>query len=284
VTRPRIILLTLLAMLAFAGNSLLCRLALRGHHIGPAEFTLVRIAAGALMLWLILIARKTKPSGNWPSALALFAYAIAFSLAYSSLTAATGALLLFASVQVTMVGYGLLRGEKLAGLRLVGFALAASGLLALLLPGVSSPPLLGSALMICAGAAWGVYSLRGRGVADAIAVTGGNFVLAVVPATVAGAVALPHLSYDAAGVSLAVVSGAIASGVGYSIWYTALRGLKSVEAATVQLSVPVIAAAGGVLLLGETLSWRLAICALVILGGIGLTLGKALSSGPLARL
>lgn len=226
------------------------------------------------MLWLILRLRQGKSSGNWISALALFAYAVAFSLAYLSLTAATGALLLFASVQVTMIGYGLLRGEKLAGARLLGFALAAAGLLALLLPGVTSPPPLGSALMVCAGIAWGAYSLRGKGAADPLAVTGGNFVLALIPAAIGGAAALPHPAYDATGIALALISGALASGIGYAVWYTALRGLKAVEAATVQLSVPVIAAAGGVLLLGEQLSLRLAVCAAVILGGIALTLAQ----------
>jgi drug/metabolite transporter (DMT)-like permease len=270
--RSKVLLLTALALLAFAANSLLCRLALRSGSIDPALFTLLRIAAGAAALGLILRLRTGKLAGNWISALALFAYAIAFSLAYTSLTAATGALLLFGAVQVTMISHGLARGEKLAGLRLAGFMLAAAGLGALLLPGLSRPPPAGSLLMVCAGCAWGVYSLRGKGVSDPLAVTAGNFLWAMIPAVLAVLTVLPQYHLSIAGATYALLSGALASGVGYAVWYTALRGLSATEAATVQLSVPMIAAAGGVLLLGEQLSPRLVICAVVILGGIALAL------------
>jgi drug/metabolite transporter (DMT)-like permease len=276
--RSKVLLLTAFALLAFAANSLLCRLALRSDSIDPALFTLTRIAAGAIALWLILRVRKGRLAGNWISALALFAYAIAFSLAYASLTAATGALLLFGAVQVTMIGYGITRGERLTGVRLAGFLLAALGLAALLLPGLSRPPLAGSLLMVCAGAAWGVYSLRGKGASDPLAVTAGNFAWAVIPALLTGLTTLPHPHYATAGILYALLSGALASGVGYAVWYTALGGLSATEAATVQLSVPVIAAAAGVLLLGEQLSARLVVCALVILSGIALALKKPYKS------
>jgi len=276
-------------MLAFAGNSLLTRAALQETHTAPACFLAVRIASGALMLWLLLVLRPGRasrlPGGDWICALALLAYGAAFSFAYLSLSAASGALLLFGAVQVTMVGSGLRRGERLRGRRLLGFALAAVGLLAFLLPGLARPPLAGSLLMLLAGAAWGVYSLRGRGERDPLAATAGNFMRAALPALLIGLTALwpwPFVVLDTApgfvppplldqpGLLLALLSGAVASGLGYVLWYGALRGLSATEGATVQLSVPVIAAAGGALLLGEALTLRLLLCALAILGGIAL--------------
>jgi drug/metabolite transporter (DMT)-like permease len=259
-------------MLAFASNSLLCRVALKSTSIDPASFTAIRIVSGALTLWLILRLRRGRLDGNWLSALALFAYAAAFSFAYVSLPAATGALLLFGAVQMTMIGHGLTRGENLRGQRLVGLALAFAGLVALLLPGLARPPLASSLLMLSAGIAWGVYSLRGRGASDPVAVTAGNFLRAVpFAAALVVSFGLPA-SAPIPGVEYAVISGALASGIGYVIWYAALKGLAATEAAVVQLSVPVIAALGGVALLGEPLSWRLAACAVAILGGIALVL------------
>jgi len=264
--------LTLLAMIAFAGNSLLCRLALQQTAIDPASFTALRIVSGALTLWLIVRVRSSSHSaaGSWPSALALFAYAAAFSYAYVSLSAATGALLLFGAVQATMLGYGLWAGERLRRRQFIGLALAMSGLVGLLMPGLSAPPLSGALLMLGAGVAWGVYSLRGKRAGDAICVTAGNFLRAVPMAVLLSLAALPWSSLDVPGFWYAIASGALASGVGYAIWYTALRGLKATSAATVQLSVPVITAIGGIVFLGETISLRLLITSAAILGGIAL--------------
>jgi drug/metabolite transporter (DMT)-like permease len=266
--------LTVLAMLAFAGNSLLCRLALQDTGIDPASFTTVRLVSGALMLWLIVHWRggRAQSAGSWPSAAALFAYAAAFSFAYISLTAATGALLLFGAVQATMIGYGLWRGERLDAVQLAGLVLALGGLVGLLLPGVAAPPLNGAILMLLAGVAWGIYSLRGAGGLDPTTVTAGNFLRAAPLGLALSLLGLPWISLDAAGIGYAIASGAVASGLGYAVWYTALRGLRATSAATVQLSVPVITAIGGVLLLGEALSLRLALASVAVLGGIALVI------------
>lgn len=278
----RVPVLTLLAMLAFAANSLLCRVALKHTAIDAASFTLIRVVSGALVLWLIVRVRDGRPAsaGNWPSALALFAYAAAFSFAYLSLTAATGALLLFGAVQATMIGFGLYQGEHPGFRQAMGLVLALGGLLGLLAPGLSAPPWQGSVLMLAAGAAWGVYSLRAKGSGDPLRATAGNFLRAVVPAGALGLAMLPWASLDEAGIVCAVASGAIASGVGYAVWYAALAGLKATSAATVQLSVPVLAALGGTVFLGETLTLRLVIASAAILGGIALVVvRKAESSG-----
>lgn len=272
--RLRVLALTAIAMLAFAGNSLLCRMALRHTTIDPASFTAIRIVSGAMMLWLIVRMRSARGSaaGSWLSALALFIYAAAFSFAYLSLTAATGALLLFGAVQATMIGFGLWNGERLRGRALAGLAAASSGLVGLLLPGISAPPLCGSAAMLAAGVAWGIYSLRGKGEGDPTRVTMGNFVRAVPLAAALGLAMLPSLRLDNAGVGYAIASGALTSGVGYAIWYTAVRGLKATGAAVVQLSVPVIAALGGVAFLGEAITLRFLIASAAILGGIALVI------------
>ncbi|WP_354682525.1 DMT family transporter [Cupriavidus necator] len=279
--RARTLLLTILAMLAFAGNSLLCRLALKGTTIDAASFTLARVAAAAAVLWLIVLARRqmqraghreSSLQGNWISALALFCYAAAFSFAYERLSAGTGALLLFAAVQATMTGYGLYAGEPLRAQQWVGLAMALTGLVWLLLPSLQTPPLASSLLMIAAGIAWGVYSLRGKRAADPVSTTAGNFVRAVPMALALGAVIQAQRSLDGAGLLYALLSGAITSGLGYVIWYTVVPQLRSATAATVQLSVPVITAVGGILLLGEALSLRLALSAAAVLGGIALVI------------
>jgi drug/metabolite transporter (DMT)-like permease len=270
----RVVILTCLAMLAFAGNSLLCRLALKSTGIDAASFTSIRIVAGALALWAIVRIRdgKTAPAGTWASAFWLFAYAAGFSFAYTTLPASTGALLLFGAVQATMIGYGLWKGERLGAVQVAGVLLAFGGLAGLLLPGLAAPPALGAALMLFAGVAWGVYSLRGRAAGDPTRVTAGNFLRAVPFALLVSlAVGMPA-SVDPAGVACAVASGALASGVGYAIWYTALGGLKATVAATVQLSVPVIAALGGVAFLGEALTMRLIVSSAAILGGVALVI------------
>ena len=213
----RTIALTAIAMLAFAGNSLLCRLALKNASIDAASFTTIRLVSGALMLGLIVSIRRnanageTRGKGNWPSACALFVYAAGFSFAYMSLTAATGALLLFGAVQATMIGYGIWQGESFRSLQLVGLFLALGGMVGLLLPGLSAPPLWGSVLMLGAGVAWGVYSLRGKGAVDPSGVTAGNFLRTVPIALVLSLIFVNQSNVDNTGVAYAVVSGAITS-------------------------------------------------------------------------
>ena len=262
--------LTALAMIAFAGNSLLCRLALKSTAIDAASFTTVRMLSASLVLGLLIGFKPSvyRSNGNWPSALALFAYAAGFSFAYIHLSAGTGALLLFGAVQATMIGVGIYRGERLAGRRLVGFILAIAGLVFLLLPGLSAPPMPSAISMVVAGIAWGVYSLRGKGVGNPVAATAGNF-LRTLPMTAAlSLLMVRQMSWAVDGLLYAVLSGALTSGLGYAIWYGVLPSLKSTTAATVQLSVPVIAAAGGVLLLSEPLGWRLMVASCAILVGI----------------
>jgi drug/metabolite transporter (DMT)-like permease len=260
--------LTAVAMLAFAGNSLLCRLALQHSGIDPASFTSVRLTSGAVVLWALVRWRGQRPAGDWGSAAALFVYAAAFSYAYLSLSAGTGALLLFGAVQATMLGWGLWRGQRLGWGQTAGLMLALGGLVALLLPGVTAPPAGGALLMTAAGVAWGVYSLRGRGAGDPTAVTAGNFVRASALAVPLALAALPWAQVDVAGLLWALCSGAVTSGLGYAIWYTALKGLQPTSSASVQLSVPVLTALGGVALLSEPLTLRLALCSAAILGGI----------------
>jgi drug/metabolite transporter (DMT)-like permease len=273
-SRARIIVLTLLAMLAFAGNSLLCRIALKQTGIDAASFTTIRLLSGALMLGLLvrLNRRSAAGAGNWPSALALFVYAAGFSFAYVRLSAATGALLLFAAVQATMITYGVCKGERLRRPQLVGFVLALSGLVGLMLPGLAAPPLGSALLMLGAGAAWGIYSLRGKSSGDPTAVTAGNFVRSVPIAVALSLLMLNQVSLDRAGMGYAVLSGALASGIGYAIWYRVLPAMKATHAATVQLSVPVIAALGGIVALGESISVRSVLAATAILGGIALVI------------
>ena len=270
----RIAGLTSLAMVAFASNSLLCRIALKQTSIDAASFTSIRLISGALILWLIVRITRGRQtgSGNWRSAFALFAYAAGFSFAYVNLPAATGALLLFGAVQATMIGHGIWTGERLQKLQLVGLVLALGGLVALLLPGLSAPPLPDSLLMLGAGVAWGIYSLRGKGAGDPTKVTAGNFLRAVPIAAALSLMMLDRASLDSAGFWYAVASGALASGIGYAIWYTALPALKATHAATLQLSVPVIAALGGILFLGESITLLLAFASAAILGGIALVI------------
>jgi drug/metabolite transporter (DMT)-like permease len=259
-------------MVAFAANSLLCRAALKQTAIDAASFTLVRIISGAVVLWLIAALRNMnwRTAGNWPSALALFAYAAAFSFAYVSLSAGTGALLLFAAVQATMILWGLHRGERLRLAQVVGLVFALCGLIVLVFPGVTAPPLLGAVLMIGAGVAWGIYSLRGKAEQDPARATTGNFIRAVPFAAALTIAFIPLESFDRAGIGYAILSGAIASGLGYVVWYTALPRLKATSAATVQLSVPLLAATAGILLLGEPPTLRFVVAALTVLGGIAL--------------
>ncbi len=264
--------LTALALTAFAANSILARLALTETGIDPVSFTTLRLVSGAVVLWLIVRARAraVEASGSWLPAVALLAYALTFSLAYLSLTAATGALVLFGSVQITMIGWAITRGEALSVRQWAGFLLATGGLVWLLLPGLAAPPLLGAALMIAAGVAWGAYTLLAKGTGDPVQTTATNFIRASLPALLISAVFLKWASIDLPGVLLAVTSGALASGLGYVIWYAALKELKTSTAAVSQLSVPVITAILGILLLAEPVTPRLVLCGLVILVGIAL--------------
>ncbi|MFC4931726.1 DMT family transporter [Massilia sp. GCM10023247] len=266
---------TAAAMLAFAANSLLCRLALQGGGIDPASFGAVRVAAGALVLALIVrLRRDGRPAArrDWWSAAMLFAYVACFSFAYLSLPAGTGALVLFGAVQLTMFAVALRAGERFSRPGWIGLALAGAGLVYLVLPGVAAPPLAGTLLMALAGVAWGVYSLRGRGAGDPLGATAVNFLCAT---PFALALWLPFAGVahaDARGILLAVVSGALTSGVGYALWYAALPGLGAMRAAIVQLSVPPLAALGAVLWLEEALTLRLVLASIAILGGIALVL------------
>jgi drug/metabolite transporter (DMT)-like permease len=276
---PKTLLLTAAAMVCFAGNSLLCRLALRNGAIDPVSFTAVRLGSAALVMTaLAWIAGRGRAHGeSWTSAAVLSGYAIAFSLAYVQIGAGLGALLLFGAVQLTMIGWGLLQGERPGSGQWAGLALAIAGLLVLTHPGVSGAPLTGVGLMLLAGVGWGVYSLRGRRSADPLQTTAANFVrtlpLVALMVAVSMLIERPHLSTP--GAAAAVASGALTSGIGYVIWYRALSGLTALQAASVQLTVPVLAAAGGVLFLGEHLTLELVGAAALILGGLaGVILGR----------
>ena len=269
-------LLTTLTMIAFASNSVLNRLALAQNTIDAASYTTIRLITGALMLFIVasLQRKKTEQTilgGSWLSAAFLFLYAIAFSFAYLSLTTGTGALILFGSVQVTMIVVALKSGECPQPLEWLGLSLALGGLVYLVFPGLAAPSLLGSALMVTAGIAWGFYSIRGHGSQNPLADTAGNFVYAVPMILLIRMLTLGNVHVSTNGALLATLSGALASGVGYVIWYMALRGLTTTRAAIVQLSVPVIAAWSGVFLLGENVSVRLLFAGALILGGIGLS-------------
>lgn len=273
----RIALLTLVAMLAFAGNSVLARLALASGEAGPWTFTLIRMLSGAAMLAMLAGPKRAVQAGHTRSALALLAYAGFFSFAYVALTTGTGALILFGAVQITMIGAGLRRGERLGPAQLGGGALAVAGLVALLGPGVTSPSPLGAAAMAIAGVAWGIYSLRGRAAANPTHATAGNFLRAAGLALVLSLPVLalhPESALTPTGFALAVASGAVTSGLGYAVWYTALKGLPASTAGMSQLSVPALAAIGGALLLSEPLTARYIIASAIILGGVALaTLG-----------
>lgn len=274
----RVFILALLAMIAFATNSLLCRAALKQTSIDPASFTFVRIFSGAVALWIVLTIRSSflspvtryssLASGSWPSAIALFVYAAGFSFAYVDLSAGTGALLLFGAVQATMILWGFYKGERLDVLQALGVLVALAGLIVLVFPGIAAPPLIGSIFMLAAGIAWGVYSLRGRIATDAVAATTGNFLRAVPFALLISLITLTKMRFDWLGMLYAVASGAITSGLGYVIWYAALSGLKATSAATVQLSVPILTATGGILLLHEPITTRYLIASIAVLGGI----------------
>jgi drug/metabolite transporter (DMT)-like permease len=272
---------TVLALIAFAANSLLCRLALGGTTIDPASFTTVRLLSGAVMLAAVArlrpisASRLPTPVPRWRSAAALFAYAIAFSLAYVSLTTGTGALILFGAVQTTMLVAAIVSGERPTGIEWSALIAAIAGLVVLVFPSLTAPPLLGSATMVIAGISWGFYSLWGRHISDPVAATTVNFVRAAPLALMTSLIVLAwagHVDASRRAMVLAMTSGAVASGLGYVMWYSALPGLTATQAALVQLPVPLITAVGGVLFLSETISLRLIIAAVLILGGVAMAI------------
>jgi len=275
------IICTALALIAFAANSLLCRLALGGGLIDPISFTTVRLLSGTLVLFLVahlVTEPKTTPTarGSWGSGLALFAYAAAFSLAYVSLTTGTGALILFGAVQITMISVALKSGDRVGATQWLGASIALGGLIYLMVPGIAAPDPLAAVLMGVAGIAWGVYSIRGKGAAAPIAMTAGNFRRSapLVLVLMVGTVVFSFVHLQPAGILLALLSGMVTSGLGYVIWYTALNGLSTTQASVVQLLVPVVAALGGILFLAEPVSLRLIGASALILGGVALALVK----------
>jgi len=271
----RVILYTAFALVAFAFNSILCRLALQSGEIDAVGFTLIRLISGAAALMAISYffggaTADNRERGNWISAFFLFAYAICFSLAYISLTTATGALILFSSVQLTMIAIGLIRGERPGLMEWIGLLLALAGLVWLVFPGLAAPSLPSSALMAAAGIAWGVFTLRGRGSKNALAEMTGNFLRSVPMIILISLPFIYQIKLSASGVIFAILSGAAASGIGYSVWYSVLKYHTATRAAILQLAVPVLAAFGGVIVLSETVSLRLVLASALILCGIGL--------------
>lgn len=270
----KLVLLAALAMTAFAANSLLCRMALVETDIDPASFTFWRLTSGALMLILLVVMRNQKPlqEGNMASAIALFVYAAGFSFAYISMTTGAGALLLFGAVQVTMISWGLFKGERMSALQWGGFLLALIGLILLLLPNAAVPQLSSALMMLAAGIAWGVYSLKGKGAKFPIEATAGNFIRATLLALVLLVIFWPGGEFHAEGMAYAVASGAIASALGYALWYSILVHIAAIKAATLQLSVPVLAVFAGWVFLDETVTLRIILSSLAVIGGVAMVI------------
>ena len=270
----KLVLLAVLAMTAFAANSLLCRMALVETDIDPASFTFWRLTSGALMLILLVVMRNQKPlqEGNMASAIALFVYAAGFSFAYISMTTGAGALLLFGAVQVTMISWGLFKGERMSALQWGGFLLALIGLILLLLPNAAVPQLSSALMMLAAGIAWGVYSLKGKGAKFPIEATAGNFIRATPLALVLLVIFWPGGEFHAEGMAYAVASGAIASALGYALWYSILVHIAAIKAATLQLSVPVLAVFAGWLFLDEPVTLRIILSSLAVIGGVAMVI------------
>ncbi|MFJ4064599.1 DMT family transporter [Pseudomonas sp. NPDC089996] len=266
----------LFSLVAFAANSIFCRLALRDGAIDAESFTVVRLASGAVFLLLLMRLRKPGVAlgGSWKGGLALYLYAYLFSVAYLQLGAGVGALVLFGAVQITMFAFAWFRGERLSARTLLGMLIAFAGLVLLLLPGAEAPPLLSALVMATSGVAWGAYTLLGKGSPDPLADTAGNFIRSLPMLVVLGVVmlALARAHVSPAGLLYALASGVLASGAGYAVWYAVVKQVSAQQAATMQLSVPVIAALGGVLLIGEPMSLRLLLASLVVLGGVALAL------------
>ncbi len=269
--------LTTLTLLAFAANSLLCRAALRSSLVDPASFTAIRLASGALVLGPLLLYRRAavtdvRSGGSWASALALAAYAIFFSLAFVRIGAGVGALILFGAVQVSMIGWSMVGAEFPTLAQSLGLVVSLAGLAWLTLPHAVAPDPVGAALMGIAGIAWGIYSLRGRRVQAPIRATALNFIMAVPLAMIPLLLSMHSLRLTTAGLVLAIISGAVTSGLGYVLWYSVLPSLGGTRAAVVQLLVPVIAVMGSIVFLGEPLTAHLALSGSVILGGVMLAM------------
>jgi drug/metabolite transporter (DMT)-like permease len=277
-TRLRMILLTSTAMLCFAANSILCRLALAPRLIDAATFTTLRVASAALMLSLIVFMQQRRPprprQANPLSTAALFAYLIFFAFAYLRLDAGSGAIILIGAVQFSMFTVAFWEGERFLVTQWAGFALAVVGLFYLLLPGTSAPDALGALLMALSGVAWGCFSLLARGTGDPVEANAATLLACLLPSLALSLFAMNDVVVTATGVLLAMASGAIATGLGYVVWYLALRELAAAHAATVQLSMPALVALGGAGLLGEALSMRLLAASVMMLGGIGLVLRR----------
>jgi drug/metabolite transporter (DMT)-like permease len=282
----RTLLFTIAALIAFAGNSILCRMALGEQSIDAGSFTSIRLLSGVVVLLILLNLGQSKTrhsaTGSWAAGCYLFLYAVAFSYAYMSLDTGTGALILFGAVQVTMILRSLFSGQQLLWFEWLGVLAAFSGFVYLVLPDLDTPSLQGFILMTIAGIAWGFYTLAGKGSSNALADTSFNFLRTLPFVLLLTAFTIFYAELSQRGVILAILSGGLASGVGYAIWYKALGGLTAVQAGVVQLLVPVIAAAGGVLFSAETISMRLVIASVIILGGIlTVILGKqALKQAP----
>jgi drug/metabolite transporter (DMT)-like permease len=289
------LLLAFFTLVAFAANSILCRLAMMSGSIGPIEFTFIRLASGTIALLPLIIFRKhwfrreltessggqdllkIRLSGFWP-AIALFGYALSFSLAYVQLDAGVGALILFASVQMTMMGVSMIQGNKVTPPEWAGFVISFAGLIYLLLPGLSAPPALGTILMIVSGVSWGMYSLLGKNQAQPILSTARNFLFSLPGVMILGLIMTGNIirhgspQMDADGITLALISGAIASGMGYILWYLTVRRITTTVASISQLTVPILAAIGGIIFLNETLNLRLVVASIMIISGILLTI------------
>lgn len=265
---------TVITMLAFSGNSLLCRMALKETSIDAASYTSIRLLSGAVILWMIMSWQHKSPlkQGTWQSATALFVYAIALSFSYRSINAGAGALMLFGAVQLTMILAGFISGERMSALQSIGFVAALTGLVILVSPSVEAPSIVDSILMLASGIAWGVYSLFGRRQSDPVAATAGNFLRAALLSILMSIFTLPWLQLDTRGICYAILSGAVTSGIGYVLWYRVLRHMSAITASTIQLSSPLITTFGGVVLLGEAFTRNLLIASLLILGGIRLVL------------
>lgn len=277
------ITLTCLALIALSANSVLCRLALENDAIDASSFTVLRLLSGAIVLLIIISTTRntavTSSRGSWSASFMLFLYAITFSYAYISLDTGTGALILFGSVHITMILLSHISGTRLHITEWFGVIIAFAGFIYLILPGITTPSFIGFLLMTVAGIAWGIYTLKGHGSKSPLMDTAYNF-FRTIPFVVLLAIStFNNINYTSEGILLALLSGGITSGIGYTIWYIVLGGLSSTQAAALQLTIPVIAAIGGVIFVSEAITFRLIISATMVLGGILIVvLGKYYST------
>ena len=270
-----VMVMTAIALIAFASNSVLCRMALLDGSIDPASFTAIRVISGAVTLVILMALRGGRPMQTWPNwaaGVSLFVYMVFFSFAYIALGAGTGALVLFGFVQLTMISVAIALRDPFPPMAWLGFVMSIIGVAFLVRPGSEAPDLFSSFQMALAGMAWGAYSLIGKRSKNPLHDTAGNFIFCIPPVVFLVIIFWPEQNLNPAGLALAVTSGALASGCGYAVWYWCLPLLKTIQAAVLQLCVPVIAAVGGVIVLGEELTQRLGISSLLILGGIAIVM------------